>query len=71
MILDISRGNLDLNEKIIEIIDEVSPCRLPGIYITAQVKQGASIRPSEIIELLESRGLQIERPIKVGIELNS
>ncbi|MFP5386939.1 MAG: TIGR03960 family B12-binding radical SAM protein [Bacteriovoracia bacterium] len=71
MILDISRGELDLNEKVLEIIDEVSPCRLPGIYITAQVKQGASIRPSEIIELLESRGLEIERPIKVGIELNS
>ncbi len=69
MIIDISSGELDLGEKIIEIIDEVSPCRMPGIFVTAQVKQGASIRPSEILDVLTSRGLQVERPIKVGIEL--
>jgi radical SAM family uncharacterized protein/radical SAM-linked protein len=71
MILDITSGDLKLGETIMDIIDEVSPCRMPGIYITAQVKQGASIRPSEIIEVLTSRGLDVERPIKVGIELNS
>lgn len=69
MILDIKSGTLNLNEQIMEIIDEVSPCRTAGIFVTAQVKQGTSIRPSEIIDVLTSRGLEVERPIKVGIEL--
>lgn len=71
MILDISSGKLDLNDKILEIIDEVSPCRSSGIFVTAKVNQGASIRPSEIIDVLNGRGLQVERPIKIGIELNT
>lgn len=70
MILDIKSGELGLNEQIMEIIDEVSPCRAPGIFVTAQVNQGASIRPSEIIDVLVNSGLIVERPIKVAIELN-
>jgi radical SAM-linked protein len=70
LLLDIKVGKLDLSEKIMEIIDEVSPCRRPGIFITAQVRQGTSIRPSEIIDVLVNSGLAIERPIKVGIEIN-
>lgn len=70
MILDIQSGKLSLSEKELEIIDEVSPCRMSGIFVTAQVNQGASIRPSEIIDVLTSKGLVVERPIKVGIELN-
>lgn len=69
MILDMTSGTLDLNEKLMEIIDEVSPCRAAGIFVTAQVKQGASIRPSEIIDVLTARGLEVERPIKVAIAL--
>ena len=69
LLLDISTGQLDLGEKVMEIIDEVSPCRMPGIFVKTQVKQGAGIRPSEIIELMNSQGLLVERPIKVGIEL--
>ena len=69
MILDITSGTLDLNERLMEIIDEVSPCRTEGIFVTAQVKQGASIRPSEIIDVLTARGLEVERPIKVAIAL--
>jgi hypothetical protein len=53
-----------------EIIDEVSPCRMPGIFITTQVKQGAGVRPSEVLDVLTNAGLTLERPIKVGIELN-
>ena len=71
MLLDITSGKLDLSEKILEVIDEVSPCRSSGIFFTARVNQGASIRPSEIIDVLVSRGLEVDRPIKVGIELNS
>ena len=70
MLLDIKSGSLNLSEKILEIIDEVSPCRSPGVFITAQVKQGTSIRPSEIIDVLSKYGLEIDRPIKVAIELN-
>jgi hypothetical protein len=69
MILDLNIGELHLEEKVTEIIDEVSPCRMPGIYFKTEVKQGAGIRPSEIVELLNSRGLRVERPIKVGIEI--
>ena len=70
MLIDLDFGMLNLNEKILEIIDEVSPCRTSGIFLTAAVKQGASIRPSEIVDVFTSLGLTIERPIKVGIELN-
>ena len=70
MLIDLDFGMLNLNEKILEIIDEVSPCRTSGIFLTAAVKQGASIRPSEIVDVFKSLGLTIERPIKVGIELN-
>lgn len=71
MILDLNSGSLELTEKEMEIIDEVSPCRMPGIFVTTLVNQGSGIRPSEIIELLTSRGLVVERPIKVGIELHA
>jgi radical SAM-linked protein len=71
MIVDVSIGILNLTEKELEIIDEVSPCRSAGIYVTTAVKQGSGVRPSELTELLVSRGLEVERPIKVAIELNT
>ncbi len=70
LILGLELGSIELDEKIIDIIDEVSPCRSSGIRITTSVKQGTGVRPSEIIELLTSQGLEVERPIKVAIELN-
>ncbi len=70
MILRMETGMLDLSETILDIIDEVSPCRIPGVFITTQVKQGAGVRPSEILDVLKTRGLDVERPIKVAIELN-
>jgi radical SAM-linked protein len=70
MILNLDSGFLNLNEKLMEIIDEVSPCRITGIFVTAAVKQGASIRPSEIVDIFKAQGLTVERPIKVAIELN-
>lgn len=69
LLMEIKPGDLNLPENILETIDEVSPCRLPGIFIKTEVKQGAGIRPSEIIELLTSKGLSVERPIKVAIDL--
>jgi radical SAM-linked protein len=69
MMMSITHGKLDLSEKIMEVIDEVSPCRTDGIFMTAAVLKGTSIRPSEILELLTSEGLSVERPIKVAIQL--
>jgi radical SAM-linked protein len=70
LIIDIKSGLLDLSESILEIIDEVSPCRSEGIFVTTQVNQGAGVRPSELIDVLTTAGLKVDRPIKVGIELN-
>lgn len=70
LIINLSSGTLSLSQKEMDTIDEVSPCRMPGIFVTTTVTQGSGIRPSEITELLTSRGLEVERPIKVGIELN-
>lgn len=70
MLLNIQSGSLALHENILEVIDEVSPCRLPGIFVTSQVKQGTGIRPSELVELMTKSGLSVERPIKVGIEIH-
>lgn len=69
MLLEMKHGKLDFSEKIMEIIDEVSPCRTSGIFVTAQVTKGSSIRPSEILEVLTSEGLAVDRPIKVAITL--
>jgi radical SAM family uncharacterized protein/radical SAM-linked protein len=70
LIVSMNQGDLKLPESIMEVIDEVSPCRQPGVFITTQVKQGSGIRPSEIVEMLTSSGLMVERPIKTAIELN-
>lgn len=69
LILEIRSGELALDEKIIETIDEVSPCRMPGIFVTTSVKQGTGIRPSELSDVFKGSGLSLERPVKVGIEI--
>lgn len=71
LILNIRFGELALDQKILETIDEVSPCRMSGIYVTTQVKQGTGIRPSELVDVLKGAGLSLERPVKVGIEINA
>jgi hypothetical protein len=43
---------------------------MPGVFVTTAVKQGAGVRPSELIDVLTTQGLFVERPIKIGIELN-
>jgi radical SAM family uncharacterized protein/radical SAM-linked protein len=70
MIKDCKTGLLELDEKTLEIIDEVSPCRTPGIFLKTQVEKGSGVRPSEILDILSGEGLDLDRPIKVGIELN-
>ena len=69
LMLNITTGKLELSEKIMEVIDEVSPCRTPGIFVTAAVSKGSSIRPSEILEVFSKEGLSVDRPIKVAITI--
>lgn len=69
LIMKLEAGTLALPERILETIDEVSPCRLPGVFVTTRVTQGSGVRPSELVDALTSAGLELERPIKVGIEL--
>jgi radical SAM-linked protein len=71
LLVNVSAGTIDLDEKTMAIIDEVSPCRGEGLIVTTVVNQGSSIRPSELVEFLTSRGIQVDRPIKVGIEINA
>ena len=66
---DIFLGELSLPEDKLNIIDEVSPCKGQGVFIKTKVDQGSSIRPSEIVEVLKSKGLQTHRPIKSEILL--
>ncbi|MCO4753358.1 MAG: TIGR03960 family B12-binding radical SAM protein [Bacteriovoracaceae bacterium] len=66
---DIYLGELSLPEDKMNIIDEVSPCKGQGLFIKTKVDQGSSIRPSEIIEVLKSKGLVTHRPIKSEILL--
>lgn len=69
LLLDVQASSLTLDEKLMTIIDEVSPCRGEGLMVKATVNQGSSIRPSELIEFLTTMGITAERPIKVGIEI--
>lgn len=69
MLLKLTHGKLNLSEDILEIIDEVSPCRGEGIFITSQVTQGSGVRPSELTSFLQGEGMETDRPIKVGIEI--
>ncbi len=71
LLVNINAGVIGLDSQTMEIIDEVSPCRGEGLIVTTAVNQGSSIRPSELMECLSSMGLNVDRPIKVGIELNS
>ncbi len=69
MLLKLTHGKLNLSEDILNIIDEVSPCRGDGIFITSQVTQGSGVRPSELTAFLQGEGMETDRPIKVGIEI--
>jgi radical SAM family uncharacterized protein/radical SAM-linked protein len=69
LILDIEAGFLDLDPQIKGLIDEVSPCDMDGVKIKTAVLSGSGIRPSELIEIFRSNGLEVERPIKIAATL--
>ena len=63
------RGILDLGPKMMEIINEVSPCIGEGIFIETEVSEGASIRPRELVAIFEQYGIKANKPIKTEITL--
>jgi radical SAM family uncharacterized protein/radical SAM-linked protein len=64
-------GSLSLDTELLNLIDEVSPCKGQGIFIETDVDQGSSVRPSELVKVIESIGIKIERPIKEKITLKA
>lgn len=70
LLLDLKvESSLDAPLDVVDLIDGVSPCKMPGVMVKTAVTSGAGIRPSELIELLRAQGLEVERPIKVSAEL--
>ncbi len=69
LLLEVRPGELALAAEVLDLIDEVSPCKMPGLVIKTAVSSGSGIRPSELAELLRARGLEVERPVKVSAEL--
>ncbi|MEX0799046.1 MAG: TIGR03960 family B12-binding radical SAM protein [Bacteriovoracaceae bacterium] len=66
---DVYSGELPLSSEQLDIIDEVSPCKGAGIFVKTEVDQGSSIRPSEVVDVLSSRGLKVHRPVKFEVTL--
>lgn len=69
LLLEISAGQLSLSEDVMDIIDEVSPCKMPGVMVKTAITAGSGIRPSELSSIFRDLGLEVERPIKVATEL--
>lgn len=62
-------GKLQLEKQLMDIIDEVSPCKGEGIFVETLVEAGSSVRPMELIKSLEAQGIKSERPIKYHVEI--
>jgi len=69
-IKNLSFGKLDREQSILDTIDEVSPCKnLEGIFLTTKLEEGVGIKPNDLSLLFESMQVEIERPIKTGVEI--
>lgn len=70
MILSMVSGALDLDPALMDVIDEVSPCKnMQGIFVTTKCSDGQGVRPSELIQLMVQEGLSAHRPIKTAVVL--
>ena len=69
LLLEIKSGNFDIDSKMMDLIDEVSPCRMPGILVKTSLSAGSGVRPSELMDLFSAHGLEVERPIKIAADL--
>jgi hypothetical protein len=69
-IADMKGTKLELPKESFELVDEVTACEnYQGIEVTAQLIDGSSIRPVEILKSLKGVGLDVERPIKTNVIL--
>ena len=64
-IKEITMGELTLSSELIDVIDEVSPCRGTGLFIKTDVRDGTSVRPMDLVKAIESLGISVDRPIKL------
>ena len=65
-IKSIEIGKIGLDDSLIKIIDEVSPCRGEGFIMKTRVASGTTVRPMDMQKGLASLGIMIERPIKLS-----
>lgn len=70
-IKSVSIGKVGLSDELIELIDEVSPCRGEGLIIKTSVSSGTSVRPMDLKRGLESIGVMVERPIRLAARITS
>ncbi len=68
----VKKSQLDISSETQHIIDEVNPCiGGQGLEFRILVKNGKTIKPREIQQCLEIRGLGPRVPIKVGMSLSA
>ena len=70
-LIDVQMGQLNLQSDVLDLIDEVSPCKMPGIMVKTAISAGSGIRPMELSSIFRGLGLEVERPIKVETELRT
>lgn len=69
-IKSMSVGYLELDHDVVDVINEVSPCKNKGIFITTKVDRGTTVRPRELVEALQQSQIKPMKPIKIGIGIN-
>ena len=68
-IKSVTLGTLDIESELLDVIDEVSPCKGEGLLIKTFVESGTSVRPMELKRSLEALGFKVERPIRAAANL--
>ncbi len=62
-------GKLELEESVLDVINEVSPCRGEGIFVETFVQSGSSVRPAELVKSLNDHGVNVSRPVKCEVQM--
>lgn len=67
LIVNAQKGVLNVDSEMMDIINEVSPCKgLQGINLVANVNEGQTIKPADILTMMEAIGVKALKPIKLG-----
>lgn len=71
LIEKVSLSELCLPQEIMNLIDEISPCKdLAGLRIETKVNKGSGVRPSELSSALSQFGLKTYKPIKLSTKFS-